>query len=263
MPTEDEMLERVQRRATAIRRRQRLLVGGAAAVVVVALLGGAVVAGTVGDDREPAVDVADAPTTTTPTTEADAPQDACDALATDPQPDPDLGPDTSGPDGSPTASTDGRDPSGSRPAQGDPAGVPPAESSIPPDDPPAVSAGTVEATSTTCPLHIRVNATYRTDSRLVDLTVTATAEASYEADGFVVWDAADPVQVDLGAIERSPGSCDATTGADTAAVAPVQGVFQASHTYPTDGDKVVTVTFWAQRCGGPVHQVEVAVTVPL
>jgi hypothetical protein len=102
----------------------------------------------------------------------------------------------------------------------------------------------------------------------VDLSVAATAEAFYDAHGFVVWDRADPVQVDLGSVERSPGSCDAPTGDETASAAevgvePVRGQFQASHTYPGIGAKEVTVTFWARRCGGPVHQVVVTVTVPL
>jgi hypothetical protein len=82
-----------------------------------------------------------------------------------------------------------------------------------------------------------------------------------------VWDPADPVQVDLGAVERTPGSCDATgrdtAGSDAADGTPVRGEFQAAHTYPSAGAKEVTVTFWARRCGGPVHQVEVTVTVPL
>ncbi|HEX7131156.1 MAG TPA: hypothetical protein VF228_01195, partial [Iamia sp.] len=216
MPTDDEILVRVQQRATVLRRRQRLLVAGAATVAVVALLGGAMVAGSVGDGRDP-VDVAADPTDTSEGlgpvgSTVTEPDSSCTT------PDPDLGPASTGPGGSPTAPTDGSGSeassppsttSESLPAQGDPAGAPPTESSLPPDDPSAATLPTVEASSTACPLQVRVTATYDPVTRTVDLAVTAMAEARYDAHGFVVWDAADPVQVDLGALERSPGSCDA------------------------------------------------------
>ena len=152
-------------------------------------------------------------------------------------------------------------------AREDPAGAPPAVSST--DDPPAATASAVEASSTSCPLHVSVIAAYHSGSTDVDLTVTATAEAFYDAHGYVVWDPEDPVQIDLGSIERSPGSCESAAGSEAssagtdAEVEPVRGQFQAAHAYPGAGAKEVTVTFWARRCGGPVHQVVVAVTVPL
>jgi len=269
LPTDDDLLARVQIRATVIRRRQRLLVAGATAAIVIALAGGVAVTGAMGDGRDP-VNVASDPTDPSEpvgSTRPEAPGDdaACAGLTTDG----DLGPATTGPGGSPTVPTDGSGSESSSTtsttsdpllAREDPAGAPPAESS--PDDPPAATASAVEASSTSCPLHVNVVAAYHSGSTDVALTVTATAEAFYDAHGFVVWDPEDPVQVDLGAIERSPGSCDAAAGTD-AQVEPVRGQFQASHIYPSAGAKEVTVTFWARRCGGPVHQVVVTVTVPL
>lgn len=273
MPTDDEILERVQRRATVLRRRQRVLVAGTATVAIIALLGGAVVAGAVRDGGDP-VDVAAEPTDpqdpTVPTT-AGAGELACTPTTNDS----DLGSATADPGGSPSAPTDG---SGSEtssiptttsdplPAHGEPAGASPAESSIPPDDPPAATHPTVEASSTACPLQVRVAATYDPATLTVDLAVAATAEPLYDAHGFVVWDAADPVQVDLGAIERDRGSCDAKASGEVGAEPtgePLRGDFTAAHTYAEGGPKEVTVEFWARRCGGPVHQVEVTVTVPL
>jgi len=274
LPTDDDLLARVQQRATVIRRRQRLLVAGATAAIVVALAGGVVVTSAMGDGRDPVAVAADPTDPSEPVgsrPEASGDDAACAGLESDG----DLGPATTGPGGSPTVPTDG---SGSETsstasttsdpllAREDPAGAPPAESS--PDDPPAATASAVEASSTSCPLHVSVIAAYHSGSTAVDLTVTATAEAFYDAHGFVVWDPEDPVQVDLGSVERSPGSCDASAGDGTAAgseaeVEPVRGQFQAAHTYPSTGAKEVTVTFWARRCGGPVHQVVVAVTVPI
>jgi hypothetical protein len=122
----------------------------------------------------------------------------------------------------------------------------------------------VEASSTACPLAVRVVAAYRPGSGAVRLTVTALAEASYDAHGFVVWDDAPgtPVQEDLGALERAPGSCDAGTE-PASDVEPLRGTFTVDHVYPDLEAQDVVVRFWARRCGGAVHQVEVAVTVPL
>jgi hypothetical protein len=263
VPTDDEILEQVQLRATAIRRRQRLLVAGSAAVVVVALLGGAVVAGSGhggGDPVGVAAPPVDRPDPATTTTEAEA-------CATT---DGDLGPGSPGPGGSPTAPTDGSGSEASStstdslPARGEPAGTPPAESSIPPDDPPAATLPTVEATTTTCPLQVSVAATYDRATRVVMLGVTVVAESLYDADGFVVWDPADPVRVALGALERDRVACDADVAGTDGDVPTLQrGDFSATHTYPSGGDKEVVVQFWAQRCGGPVDPVEVTVTVPL
>ena len=107
LPTDDDLLARVQIRATVIRRRQRLLVAGATAAIVVALAGGVVVAGAMGDGRDP-VDVAADPTDPSEpvgSTRPEAPGDdaACAGLTTDG----DLGPATTGPGGSPTVPTDG------------------------------------------------------------------------------------------------------------------------------------------------------------
>ena len=270
MPTDDEVLEQVQLRATAIRHRQRLLVAGSAAVLVIGLLGGAVVAGSVRGGRDP-VDVAADPVTrsdpaTTTTTEV---ADAEVCVTTDG----DLGPGSSGPGGSPTAPTDGSGSgtatsspsSDSLPARGDPAGPPPVESSIPPDDPPAATLPTVEASTTTCPIRVSIAATYDGASGAVVLAVTALALPLYDAHGYVVWDPADPVREDLGALQRDEAACDALAGgADGSAIgAAQQGDFVLGHTYPSGGDKEVVVQFWAQRCAGPVQQVEVTVTVPL
>lgn len=261
MPTDDEILERVQRRATVIRRRQRLMVTGAATAVVVALLGGAVIAGSVGDRRTPVDAAAESPESPDPTTTVARDDGGCDGATSTT----DLGPGSPGPGGSPPASTDGNGTevsspspttSGPLPAQGDPAGVSPAESSIPPDDPPAASPHVVEATSTTCPLQVRVAAVHQPGSTTVDLLVTVTAEPGYDAQGFVAW---ETDAVDLGQVERQPGSC----AADTDDAVAVQDTFGRSHTYSSAGPKEVTVTFWASRCEGPGHQVEVAVVVPL
>ncbi len=247
MSTEDEILERVQLRATAIRRRQRMLVAGTVTAVAL-LLGGAVVTGSVGDRRDPVdagIDPAEEPIVASTTVPAGDDVECA---------------------GSPSASTDGREPedespSGSRPAQGDPAGPPPTESSIPLDDPSAASALMVEASSTTCPLHVRIVAVHRPGSTTVDLMVEVTAQPGYDAHGYVVWDAAAPVQVDLGGLSRRSGSCSA--GEDEDADVPVEEHFGRSTTYATAGAKQLTVTFWASRCEGPVSQVDVGVVVPL
>ena len=271
MLTDDEILEQVQLRATAIRRRQRLMVAGSAAVLVIALLGGAVVAGSGGDgDGRDPIGVAAAPATrpdpaATETTEAPEATETCATT------DGDLGPGSPGPGGSPIAPTDGSGSEASTtstdslPARGEPAGMPPAESSIPPDDPPAATLPTVEAATTTCPLEVRVAATYDPATGVVMLGVTALAVPLYDAHGFVVWDAADPVRVDLGELRRDQAACDAevtgTDGTDDATFR--RKDFSAAHTYESGGDKEVVVQFWARRCEGLVHQVEVTVTVPL
>ncbi len=123
----------------------------------------------------------------------------------------------------------------------------------------------MEATTTTCPLQVSVVATYDRATGAVMVGVTALALPLYDAHGYVVWDPVDPVREDLGALQRDREACDALVGkaGDTDVGPAQQGDFVLGHTYPSGGDKEVVVQFWAQRCAGPVQQVEVTVTVPL
>ncbi|HEU5152185.1 MAG TPA: hypothetical protein VFU19_16965 [Iamia sp.] len=231
MPTDDELLVRVQHRATAIRRRQRLLVAGVA-LAVVAVLAGGVVAGSRTTDRDPVDVAADPAVTPDPATTTTGDAEGC--VATD----------------SPAASADGDGPAvsaGPSPAPGGSAGLP-----------------TVTASTETCAIRVGVVATYDPVHHAVSLDVAMVVSPLHDAYGVVGWDAGDPARTDLGDVRRDQTACDALAeGAGPTARPARSTTATAAHLYPDGGDKEVVVHVWIRRCEGPADRVAVTVTVPL
>lgn len=286
MPSDDEILDRVRTRASAIRRRQRTVVAGAAAVIVLALGGvvAAIAAG--GDAGVSTVDTAATPdgreaTTTSPrATEATVEIEVDDGSTTStssstttvgppsstaPEPPVTTSPD---PGGAPSVGGDPSPPSpdpGVAPSTAPPPVVPP--TTAPPAPRPTAQ---VQGTATVDGLTVDVVITYGTapGDRLAEVDVRYRTARGNDIWGLMEWNqwsgSSNPYpHVTFGTNDQHPDGCNPSDVPDPDG-RPIDESFRASYTYDRAATYRAAVVVSSSACHADhaLTTVRVHVTIP-